>query len=88
MRIGIKFCGGCNPRYDRKKLFNKIKKSLPPYHNISIAENHENYELLIVICGCTSTCADYTKILADKKIVLISEKDYEKLDVFLKESKG
>lgn len=26
MKIGIKFCGGCNPRYERKLAFELLKK--------------------------------------------------------------
>lgn len=29
MKIGIKYCGGCNPRYDRSHEVDKLKKRFP-----------------------------------------------------------
>lgn len=30
MKIGIKYCGGCNPRYDRSQEVEKLKKKISP----------------------------------------------------------
>lgn len=32
MRIGIKYCGGCNPGYDRTDLIKKIKDNVSSSH--------------------------------------------------------
>ena len=31
MKIGIKYCGGCNSRYDRTKEVEKLKKQFPQH---------------------------------------------------------
>ena len=31
MKIGIKYCGGCNPRYDRSQEVEKLKKKFPQH---------------------------------------------------------
>jgi DNA-directed RNA polymerase subunit L len=28
MKYGVKFCGGCNPRYQRKEALEEIEKAL------------------------------------------------------------
>ena len=60
MTIGVKFCGGCNPRYNRKEYLELIKK-----HNsdkeFEIADEDNKYDFLLVIGGCPSCCASYNQ---------------------------
>lgn len=58
MKCGIRFCGGCNPRYDRKKAYEEIKNQLKNIH-FSHAVEGESYDCLLVIGGCTNCCASY-----------------------------
>ena len=57
MLIGVKFCGGCNPRYDRGKAFETIKQRLQGEAEFVIAEEGAPYDYLLVIGGCTNCCA-------------------------------
>ena len=57
MRIGVKFCGGCNPRYDRVAALEEIKKAVPNAQFIS-AEDEGVYDVLLVIGGCPNCCAN------------------------------
>lgn len=34
MKIGIKFCGGCNPKYDRKYAESVLRKYISKEHTI------------------------------------------------------
>jgi len=72
IKIGIKFCGGCNPRYDRKMVKEKIKKLSHGMYEVSMAKENEFYELLIVISGCRNSCANYLNI-SYKEIIIIDE---------------
>ena len=63
--IGVKFCGGCNPRYDRGALLQKIRDARPDWA-IDIAEPGTVYKSLLVICGCTSACADISELTAEQ----------------------
>jgi hypothetical protein len=55
LKTGVKFCGGCNPRYDRKAFLKKIEKSMTGYRFTYNLE--EEYDILLIICGCKSACA-------------------------------
>ena len=58
MRIGIKYCGGCNPRYDRGEYVSALKEAYPQMQ-WEYAKEEISYDLLIVVCGCGSCCASY-----------------------------
>lgn len=56
MYIGIKYCGGCNSRYDRVKLVNDIKNCFKDYE-FNYANGNEPFDLILVINGCHISCA-------------------------------
>ena len=58
MKCGVRFCGGCNPQYDRGKAFEEIKNRMKEVDFVNAAEGVPN-DLLLVIGGCTSCCAGY-----------------------------
>ena len=80
MRIGIKYCGGCNPRYDRTDLVSKLKKHIGDGHSIETAKQGIIYDVVVVLSGCTSACAQHQNLQAIyEKIFITSESDYIKL---------
>jgi hypothetical protein len=55
-RIGIKYCGGCNPTYERVEIVDKIQFRFGDkflFHRYSEQEG----EALILVSGCHRTCA-------------------------------
>lgn len=56
MKIGIKYCGGCNPRYDRTNVIEQLKKDLPG-SDAFLAEPFADMDYVVVVCGCKSACA-------------------------------
>lgn len=64
MLVGVKFCGGCNPRYDRGKAYEAIKKQLEGTAEFVIAEEGKEYDALLVIGGCTNCCASHSQYKA------------------------
>jgi len=57
-RIGVKYCGGCNPRIDRSGLVRNIRSLLTPDTRL-LAESHsEPWDTGLLICGCPVACAD------------------------------
>ena len=56
MTTGIKFCGGCNPQYDRKACVEQLMARLPD--PVKIAAPGVPYDAVYVICGCQVCCAD------------------------------
>ena len=55
-RIGVRYCGGCNPRYDRVAVVNKLA-SLLPQAELVPAQPGEGYAGAVLVCGCPSRCA-------------------------------
>ena len=58
MKIGVRFCGGCNPRFDRGEALEKIRISKPDDEFLHAVEGEE-YDMLLVIGGCTNCCATF-----------------------------
>jgi len=57
LRIRIKYCGGCNPGYDRSRLVEQMKIRLKDRVQWVSSET-EPYDLVIAIEGCETSCAD------------------------------
>jgi len=83
MKIGIKYCGGCNPRYDRTYL---VKKITDEYKNLDFEKASDNvcYDLVMIICGCSRACANHDKLIGLQKIFICQESDYNKIKELLK----
>ncbi|MGL4483380.1 MAG: hypothetical protein ACRCUS_00365 [Anaerovoracaceae bacterium] len=58
MKIAVRFCGGCNPSYDRRGALERIQKLLEKYH-FEFAKEDESYDKLLVISGCMNQCATF-----------------------------
>ena len=69
MNIGVKFCGGCNPRYDRGEFYRNFLREHVEQH-IETASPDALYDLLLVICGCPSACADISGLQYRRKLVI------------------
>lgn len=57
MTCGVKFCGGCNPRFQRGDAFQTIKDALGDRIDFRIAREGQENDILLVISGCTNNCA-------------------------------
>ena len=56
IRIRVKYCGGCNPTYDRVQLGENLKKKLSGMAELVSADNR--VDLVLAIQGCETACAD------------------------------
>ncbi len=72
----IKFCGGCNPRYDRGALAKELKQRFDGRVAFHAHDTSNSYDIGIVIQGCERDCVQ-TKNLAkaDHMIVIRYESD-------------
>ncbi len=54
--VGIRYCGGCNPRFDRVQAVQELKTMLP---NVSFVHAGDGtpYHAAVVVGGCASHCA-------------------------------
>ena len=55
MKCGVKFCGGCNPHYQRGDAYRKIAADMPDI-DFEYAEEEVDYDQLLVIGGCSACC--------------------------------
>lgn len=70
MKRAVKYCGGCNPRYDRVALVRQLEEKIG--EALASAEVGTVYDELYVICGCSARCADIERFRADRVIVFDS----------------
>ena len=78
MKIGIKYCGGCNSRYDRTKEVNKFIKRFPNHTYIYNVEE-EICDLCLLVCGCMTGCASSEGIAAKRFISLCTHSSLPRL---------
>lgn len=72
LRCAVKFCGGCNPRYDRGQAFQTVRTSLSDVASFSYPEDGVHYDVLLIIRGCTGCPYLYEEIQAAHRILLLS----------------
>jgi len=75
MEIGVKYCGGCNSKYDRTEFLEKIKLKCSEDIIFKHIDEKTEVDLIIVICGCNIACADYKSIKSKNGSVLISNEN-------------
>lgn len=70
MKRAYKYCGGCNPRYDRKQAIEELQNKIGD--TITYAAENTVYDELYVICGCSAACADISSLRA-QRIIMITD---------------
>lgn len=72
--IGVRFCGGCNPRYDRGAAYRWIKSEME--NNMSAepcqlepAAEGTTYDALLIIGGCSNCCAGYDQFTNNGPVI-------------------
>lgn len=55
MKVYVKYCGGCNPRFDRAKLAGILQEEL---NECEFSESAGGQDVSLIVCGCPSACAD------------------------------
>jgi len=78
-KIGIKYCGGCNPAYERTKMIERVQSQLRE-QILFLRHDEQGLDGLILVNGCPRSCA--TKDLSPKEIFchsITAESDLEAL---------
>ena len=75
LKIGIKYCGGCNPNYDRVALVKLIKERFG--NRVALVEANDGISLVLAIEGCSTACADLTAFEGQEVRVVTSAADAE-----------
>lgn len=83
MKAGIKYCGGCNPGYNRSETVSQII-SIYPEIEFEPAKQDTYYDFILIINGCSRSCAGHEGLKASNKIFINSLKDVDDLSEKLK----
>lgn len=87
MRIGVKYCGGCNPRYDRVAFVKKLENDFPEHRFTSAQEG--DADLILVVCGCKAACAGHRGLSGRYgKWIVTGEEDCKAFKTYLREWPG
>ena len=73
LRCTVKFCGGCNPRYERGDAYKAICAALQDTASFSYPEDGVPYDVLLILRGCTGCPYLYEEIDAAHRIVITSK---------------
>ena len=53
--IGVRYCGGCSPVYDRVSAVKRLQKLLPEFSFVN-AEPGKRYAAALIVNGCFNAC--------------------------------
>jgi hypothetical protein len=77
LNCSVKFCGGCNPRYDRGAAYRKIIDECRDIAQFEVASEGRKYDILLIIRGCTQCPYLYEEIDAEERIICTSEEEVD-----------
>ncbi len=83
-KIGLKYCGGCNPRYDRVLAAEYLKHELQGLVSFVSYEDPEVL-LILIIAGCETACVDRSNFGSTRYRIIDSQEDAEQIARELKE---
>ncbi|MCB2295001.1 hypothetical protein LGK95_16070 [Clostridium algoriphilum] len=80
MKIGIKYCGGCNPTYDRTDVVSRLKEHLCEGDSVESIKPGIIYDIIVILNGCNKACGNNNNLEAIyEKVSITSESDIIKL---------
>jgi predicted metal-binding protein len=85
IRIGLKYCGGCKPQYDRVQAVALIRQRLPEKIELVSHEEPDTHGTLVVT-GCETACVDMTPFAGRPLWVATSLREIEQLIEKMKEA--
>lgn len=62
MKIGVKFCGGCNPQINRSRIYKELKRQFPESCGLIRDQNTGLWDVGILLCGCPVACVDADEV--------------------------
>lgn len=78
LHCAIKFCGGCNPMYDRGAAYRSIVGALAGIAEFSSPQDGQQYDVLLVLRGCTGCPYLYEEISATHRIICVNQAEADR----------
>jgi hypothetical protein len=86
MLVAIKYCGGCNPYYDRTALVNRLKEELAAEVEFA-PPGTADCDVGVIISGCVRRCLLPGVFNAKFGTVYVTkEEDYDKTLAFIRDA--
>jgi hypothetical protein len=83
-KVGVKYCGGCNPSYERVEMVQQLQSLLEKRFIFTDGER-QDIDLLVFVNGCPRSCANERAL--DRPEVpfqsMMAEDDFKGLARFL-----
>jgi len=84
-KIAVRYCGGCNPWYERGASVRGLQKQFPRLQLLNF-DPAETYCAVLVVCGCPAQCAGQADLPTDlPRFVMAVPEDIERAAAFLEE---
>lgn len=77
--VGVRYCGGCNPRFDRVAGVEALALACPSA-GFRAAEPGQEYGVLLVVGGCTACCADLTGLSGREQVMIRTAGDFRRAE--------
>lgn len=73
VKVGLRYCGGCNPRYDRVALVKQLQQSLSGIR-FELADADADHAAALLVCGCSAQCVGVSNLTlpADRLLYIYS----------------
>lgn len=82
-RIGVKYCGGCNPFYERVEIVWRIQSQLnDPF--LFFRHDEPDIDVMVLLSGCQRACAAQDLNRTVPHYSVTGENDFEALMGWLK----
>lgn len=85
LNIGIKYCGGCNPRYNRGAFVAGLIVKYEKKVKIEPIKEEAVYDMIIIMNGCSSGCVNESVLKHKGKFLSVASSGdftlvYEEID--------
>lgn len=77
-RVALKYCGGCNPDYDRVSVAESIRDRLEGQVEFVAAADCNDIDIILVLAGCGTACADLSAFEGCETILIHSVEDADR----------
>ena len=54
--VGVRFCGGCNPLFDRMEAYQHIETLFKDRFDFMPYSENETHDIVLIVNGCQSEC--------------------------------
>ena len=74
--VGVRYCGGCNPRFDRVAEVRRLEAACP-WAAFEGARPGVCYDLLLIVGGCTACCPSQEGLEGRYRVEIREKTDFE-----------